>query len=147
MVSKAIEITRFERVRSNRIWWVGILTMLVVTVVNSLLDLAAVALFVVPAQFEPLQLWAVIFTSLVVVIGATGVFATVGRFARRPLSLFRFISWTVLIISLLPLIPMFVIEPAYYPGTNLQTIGTLGVMHLVTAVITIGLFTTLASEH
>ncbi len=147
MVSETIEITRLERVRSSRIWWAGLLTVLAVTVVNSLLDLAAVVLFAVPDQFEPLQLWAVIFTSVLVVIGATGVFAIVARFAQRPLTLFRRISWTVLAVSLLPLIPMLLIEPAWYPGTNLQTIGTLVAMHVLTAAITVALLTKFASEN
>ncbi len=146
MVSKSIETTRFERVRAGRIWWVGLLAVLAVTAVNSGLDLATVALFAVPTEFEPLQLWAVIFTSVMVVAGATGVYAIVSRFANRPVILFRRIAWTVLVISLLPLIPLYLIEPAYYPGTNLLTMGTLVVMHGLTAVISIGLLTKLAGE-
>jgi len=133
-----------SRPGSGRIWLVGITATTLATLFNLAIGLAATFLFDVPADFEPLQSWAIAFTSILVGLGATTVFVVIKRFARNPIKLFGWISGIVLVVSILPLIPMLLMEPKYYPGTNLQTISTLFVIHLVTTAVCTGLLITKA---
>ncbi len=66
----------------------------------------------------------------------TVVFAVVGRFARRPIRLFRIIAVVVLVLSFLN--PVVALSDA-----GLRMILTLEFMHVVVAAISVGLLTIL----
>jgi hypothetical protein len=130
---------QLPRIGSGRIWLAGVAATLLATIINIGIGLVATLLFSVPAEFEPLQNWAIGFTTIFVGFGATSVFAGLNRFVSKPRKLFLVVSAIVLFLSVLPLIPLLLIEPKYDPGTNLQTISTLFLIHLTTAGICVGL--------
>jgi hypothetical protein len=98
-----------------------------------------VVLFDIPPDFQPLTLGPVIVSSIVGALGATIVFAVLGRFARRPIRLFRIIAVVVLLLSFLN--PVVALSDA-----SLQMILTLEFMHAVVAAISVGLLTTLGRD-
>lgn len=130
---------QLSRMVADRIWLAGVAATLLATVINLMIGVVATLLFSVATEFEPLQNWSIVFTTILVGLSATSVFAVLNRFVSNPRKLFLIISGIVLFLSVLPLIPLLVIEPKYYPGTNLQTISTLFLMHLTTAGVCVGL--------
>jgi len=116
--------------------WVGLLAAVTAAVTNVLVRAISGALFDVPLAFQALTLGPVVVSSIVGALGATIVFAAVGRFARRPIRLFRIIAVVVLLLS-------FINQVVALPGADLQTILTLEFMHVVVAAISVGLLTTL----
>ena len=121
-----------QRVASGRLWWVGLLTVVAALVVNILISLLAKALYPVAPTFLPLQMYFLPFT-VFGSLGATIVFALLGRFARRPVSTFQRTVWIVLLISFIPDLLVGFLRP--YPGTTWLEVGTLMLMHLATAMI------------
>jgi hypothetical protein len=130
-------IHRGDGIAFGRLLWVGPLAAVTAAVTNILVRTISVALFDIAPGFQPLALGPVVVSSIVGALGATIVFAVVGRFARRPIRLFRIIAVVVLLLSFLnPLVVL--------PGASSQIILTLEFMHLVVAAISVALLTTLA---
>ncbi len=126
-----------EQIAVGRLLWVGPLTAIIAAVATILVRMIAVIVFDIPSDFQPLTLGPVVVSSIVGALGATIVFAVVGRFARRPIRLFRIIAVVVLLLSFLnPLVAL--------PGASLSVLLTLEFMHIVVAAISVGLLTTLA---
>jgi hypothetical protein len=125
-----------ESVAFGRLWWVGLLAIAVAAAANALVRAGAVALFDVPARFEPLMLEEIVLSTVIGVAGATGVYAIVGWLAKRPIRIFRILAGVALLLSFVP--------PLSLPGVSIPIILTLGLMHIVAAAISVGLLTTLA---
>ena len=126
-----------ERIAVGRLLWVGPLTAIIAAVATILVRMLAVVVFDIPSDFQPLTLGPVVVSSIVGALGATIVFAVVGRFARLPIRLFRIIAVVVLLLSFLnPILAL--------PEASLQTIFTLEFMHVVVAAVSVGLLTSLA---
>jgi Family of unknown function (DUF6069) len=112
------------------------------TVVNVLLRLLAVAVFDIPQpEFEPLQLRDVIVSSLGATIAAGIVWALIVRFTRDPVRTFRIVAAVAVVVSLAAPLQVGLADPPDYPGTDAGSVGTLIVMHLVTAAICVAVFT------
>ena len=99
----------------------------------------------IPETFQYLQASYIIGSTIVFVLLALLVFVLVNRFARHPIEFYRVLAFVVLCISLLsPVMALIGLIPA--AGMNLSIFWTMIVMHCVSAVIVIGLLTTLTRE-
>ena len=122
---------------SARFWWVGALTLLAAVVMNTLIVLAAHAVFTVAPAFMPLQFVSAIPATIVAVTGAILVFAFISQRSRRPVRLFQRVALCVLLISIIPdlLLPFIKLDP----GTTLPEVGALMLMHLATALLVVSM--------
>jgi hypothetical protein len=128
---------RGDEIAFGRLLWVGPLAAVTAAVASVIVRTLSVTLFDIPSDFQPLTLGPVVVSSIVGALGATIVFAAVGRFARHPIRLFRIIAVVVLLLSFLnPVVAL--------PGASLSVLLTLWFMHVVVAAISVGLLTTLA---
>ena len=125
----------------SRLWWVGLLVIVVATVVNIVLALGATALFASLATFSPLGAGTIGLFTVVGALGAVIVFAWLGRFAQRPIHLFRIVAIAVLVLSLIPDI-LLLVQPVF-PSTTMAGVAALMFLHIVTAAICFSMLTTL----
>ena len=133
-----------EGISYTRLLWAALLAALLAAVTNALVYFAASGLGIVsrgvllpsPMGLSPLTVGMVVTASVVGAIGAAVVFAIIGLLARRPVRLFRIVAAVVLVLSLAP--------PTTIPGVPLVMRITLGVMHVATWAVSVGLLTTLA---
>jgi hypothetical protein len=128
----------------GRLWWAGLLAAVVAAIGNIIVLLITGALFTVPASFPPFAIGPVTFFSVVGVVGATAVFALLGRFTRRPIRWFWIISGVVLLLSFIPNIITLVGNTL--PGTSLAGVVSLMVMHVVAAAAAVGILVGVAGE-
>ena len=134
-----------EQVALRKLIWVGPLTIVFTVIVNLLIRSIAVSIFGVPETFQYLQAPYVIGSTIVFLLVALLAFVLVNRFARRPIRFYRLLAFVVLCISFLsPVMALVGLFPA--PGMTLSIFWTMIVMHLVSAIIVVGLFTTLIRE-
>ena len=110
-------------------------------VVNVLVRTLAIALFDIPDAFEHLALRAVIVSTVIGVIAAGLVYALVARFAENPVRTFTIVAVVVLVLSLAAPLSVGLQDPPEYPGTDAAAVGTLMLMHVLTAAIVIYSFT------
>ena len=136
-------------VREEGIIWkllpgVALLAALAAAVANALVYFAASGLGLIPRSVliplasgpAPLTVGPVVITSVIGAIGAAGVFALIGLFARRPIRLFRIVAAVVLVLSFA--------APATIAGAPLSMILSMEVMHVVAWAVIVGLLTMLA---
>ena len=131
-----------ERVAGGRIWWVGLLAIVTSAIVNILIFYVASAMgvgFVLPPEMGgAVGTGMVVISTAIGIIGASVVYTIVGRFARRPIQLYRIVASVVLLLSFA--------NPFLVPTFNLTTGLVLCAMHIVAAVVSVGLLTSLARE-
>ena len=133
-----------EGISYTRLLWAALLAVLLAAVTNAQVYFAASRLGIVsrgvllpsPMALSPLTVGMVVTASVVGAIGAALVFAIIGLLARRPVRLFRIVAAVVLVLSLIP--------PTTIPSVPLVMRITLGVMHVVTWAVSVGLLTALA---
>ena len=134
-----------EQVALRKLIWVGPLTIVSTVIVNLIIRSIAVSSFGVPETFQYVQAPYVIGSTIVFVLVALLSFVLVNRFARRPIQFYRLLAFVVLCISFLsPVMALVGLFPA--PGMTLSIFWTMIVMHIVSAIIVVGLFTTLTRE-
>ena len=134
-----------EHIALRKLIWVGPLTVASTVVTNFIIRTIAVSIFGVPETFQYLQAPSVIGSTIVFVLMALLAFALVNRFARRPIQFYRILAFVVLCISFLgPFMALVGLFPA--PGITISIFWSMIVMHLVSAIIVVGLFTTLTRE-
>ena len=134
-----------EHVALRKLIWVGPLTIVSTVIVNLIIRSIEVSIFGVPDTFQYLQAPYVIGSTIVFLLVALLAFVLVNRFARRPIRFYRILAFVVLCISFLsPVMALVGLFPA--PGMTLSIFWTMIVMHLVSAIIVVGLFTTLTRE-
>jgi hypothetical protein len=109
-------------------------------VVNVLVRAIAIALFDIPEAFEHLALRAVIVSTLAGVIAAGLVFAVIARVARNPIKTFTIVAAVALVLSFAAPHSVGLHDPPDYPGTDAAAVGTLMLMHVLTAAIVVGVF-------
>jgi hypothetical protein len=140
MSSSTTAPAQLEQIRISRLWWVGPLAVVATVAANLIVRLAALALFDIRPNFPPLSnAGPTVAFTIIGTSGAVIVFAIISRFARRPVRLFRIIAAIVLLISFLPDVRMLPFESA-------AAVGTLMLMHVVAAAVSVGMLTTLARE-
>ena len=134
-----------EQVALRKLLWVGPLTIVLTIIANLILRTIAVSFFGIPETFQYLQASYIIGSTIVFVLLALLVFVLVNRFVRHPIEFYRVLAFVVLCISLLsPVMALIGLIPA--AGMNLSIFWTMIVMHCVSAVIVVGLLTTLTRE-
>ena len=134
-----------EHVALRKLIWVGPLTIVFTIVVNLILRAIAVSIFGIPETFQDLQVSYVIGSTIIFLLAALLVFVLVNRFARRPIHFYRILALVFLCISFLgPVMALVGLFPT--PGMTLSIFWTMIVMHIVSAIIVIGLFPTLTRE-
>ena len=134
-----------EQVALRKLIWVGPLTIVSSVIVNLIIRSIAVSSFGVPETFQYVQAPYVIGSTILFVLVALLVFVLVNRFARRPIQFYRLLAFVVLCISFLsPVMALVGLFPS--PGMTLSIFWTMIVMHIVSAIIVVGLFTTLTRE-
>ncbi len=134
-----------EHVALHKFLWVGPLTIVATAIVNLIIRTIAVSIFGVPATFQYLQVPTVIGSTIVFLLVALLAFVLVNRFARRPIRFYRILAFVALCISFLsPVMALVGLFPA--PGMTLSIFWTMIVMHIVSAIIVVSLFTTLTRE-
>ena len=134
-----------EQVALRKLIWVGPLTIVSTVIANLIIRSIAVSIIGVPETFQYVQAPYVIGSTIVFVLVALLSFVLVNRFARRPIQFYRLLAFVVLCISFLsPVMALVGLFPA--PGMTLSIFWTMIVMHIVSAIIVVGLFTTLTRE-
>ena len=134
-----------EHVALRKLIWVGPLTIVSTVIANLIIRSIAVSSFGVPETFQYVQAPYVIGSTTVFVLMALLAFVLVNSFARRPIRFYRLLAFVVLCISFLtPVMALVGLFPA--SGMTLTIFWTMIVMHIVSAIIIVGLFTTLARE-
>jgi Family of unknown function (DUF6069) len=134
-----------EHVALRKLIWVGPLTIVSTAIANLIIRTIAVSFFGVPETFQYVQAPYVIGSTIIFVLMALLAFVLVNRFARRPIQFYRILAFVVLCISFLsPVLALVGLFPA--PGMTLSIFWTMILMHIVSAIIVVGLFTTLTRE-
>lgn len=141
----ANERTGDEQVAYKRLLWVGPLAGLSAAVANAVVFLIASAVGAMPlidvsglTGQGPITMSAVALESFVPALLATAVFALFGRFTRRPVRNFRVLATVLLVLSFA--------GPLNIPEAPTVMIASLLIMHVVAAVLIVGVLTTLARE-
>jgi hypothetical protein len=147
--TSAVSTESVQRVRYSRLWWVGLLAIVLAVIANLLVRVIAMPFIMVPPEFLPLSnpVPTIMFTTLGV-LAATIVFAIVGRFSRQPVRTFTIISVIALILSMIPNIFMLV-DPASapFPGANVGNVLILMLQHVIAAVVAVWVLVTQGVEN
>ena len=140
--------TSTDTVRTERVVWVrlvpaGALALVLAASANALVYLVASSLGAMPQDVDangqgPITLPMVVAMSALGTIGGTLVYAILGRFARRPVPVFRVVSALALVLSFA--------GPFTIPGAPAAMVWALSLMHIIAAVTVVGLLTTLAAK-
>jgi hypothetical protein len=134
-----------KQVALRKLIWVGPLTIISTIIANLILRTIAVLIFGVPETFQYLQAPYIIGSTIVFLLLALLAFVLVKRFARRPIQFYRILAFVILCVSFLsPIMALSGLLPA--PGMTLSIFWTMIVMHIVSAIIVVSLFTTLTRE-
>lgn len=146
MISTSTRSTSQEKVAIRKLVWVGPLTIALAVALNLVVRSLAVSFFGVSASFPYIQVPVIIITTVIFLVLALLVFVLVGRVSNRPARNFRIIGGIALVASFLN--PSLQLAGHWLPATgmNLPIFWTMIVMHVVSALITISLLSTLAVE-
>jgi hypothetical protein len=129
----------------RKLLWVGPLTIVAAAAVNMALRAVAVNFLGVSDGFLYFQPSYVIGGTVIYLLLALLAFVLVGRLARHPVAVYRIVALIALCVSFLtPVMALTGLFPA--AGMNLHIFWTMLVMHIVSALIAVGLLTTLAAE-
>jgi uncharacterized protein DUF6069 len=136
-----------ERVDIRRLFWVGPLAMIAPAIANVIVREVAVAVGAVPANLEILQWPGIIGSTMIQVLLGVIVFAVIARFSRRPIWLFRVVAVVALLLSFSsPLMAAAGLAPIPGLSISTSTVVSMMIMHVVAAVTSVGILTTLARE-
>jgi Family of unknown function (DUF6069) len=131
-----------EYVALRKLLWVGPLAIVSAVIANLIVRAIAVAFFGVSGTFQYFQASYIIGSTIMYLLLALIAFVLVGRFARRPIRLYRWLSLVALLVSfLIPIMALGGVLPI--PGMNAHIFWAMIVMHSVSAIIVVGLLTTL----
>ena len=129
-----------DRIAISRVWVAGGAAFLLSLIANALVRILVKAVFPISHLFAALQEWqGIIFLTFVGVLGATVVFAILARLTKHAIRVFRGLALILLLLSFIPNILMLTTNG---PGATIPAVGSLMVMHVITAGITVWLLTT-----
>ena len=131
------------RVFNRRLLWAGPLAIGGALVANAVVRAIELAVLPIPAAFFPLQSAAFVGLTVVGVLGAVLVYAVIGRFTQNPIRNFRIVAGVALLLSFLPDLGLLV---SGMPGATLAGVLGLMAMHVVAALVAVGVLTGLAAE-
>ena len=132
-----------ERVTFRRLLWVVPLAAATAAVANAIVYLVASALGAMPQDVDangqgPITLAVVAVMSAQGAVVAAVVYALVGWFARRPVRVFRIVAVVVLVLSF--------VTPFTIAGAPVTMVVVLLLMHVIAALVIVGILTTLAAR-
>ena len=143
-----MQATSTNTVRNRHVVWgrlvpAGALALVLAAVANVVVYLVASSLGAMPQDVDangqgPITLPMVVAMSVAGAVAGTLVYALIGRFVRRPVRVFRLVSALALVLSF--------VGPFTIPGAPAVMVGALLLMHMIAAVIVVGLLTTLAAK-
>jgi hypothetical protein len=136
---------RSERVGYGRLPIAALAAIAGAVLGNLLLRVIAVGLLHPDPAFLPLQWSPPIFFSVVGVLGATAVYALIGRLWRRPVTLFKRVALVVLALSMIPNL-LLIIDGSSIPGSTLPNVIVLMLMHVVAWLASVQALTRLAGD-
>jgi hypothetical protein len=123
---------------------VGPLTIITAVIANLMIRIIAVTFFGIPVAFSYLQIPSIIGSTIIFLLVAILAFVLVNRYARRPIRFYRILAFVFLCISLLS--PVMVLTGLISSqGMSLSIFWTMIAMHAISAIIVVGLLTTLTS--
>lgn len=131
----------------SKLWWVGLVAAGVAAIANVIFYWMSSAVgipYLIPVQgpdapLEPLPTVAVIIATIIPTVVATILFGILGRFLSNPVRVFVIISVVVLVAS-------FAMPFTLPAAVALSTKIALNVMHVVAAVVIVGVLIQLGSE-
>ena len=124
-------------VRGPRAWVIRLRTILGAVAANLVLRAAAVAVFDVPPEFEPLATAGpTVFLTVVGVGAGLGVAIVVDKRSERPVPLFQRIVLVALLLSLVPDVWMLTDSGGEaFPGATVPAVVTLMLQHVAAAAV------------
>lgn len=125
----------------NRLVKFGLLVVLVAVVANALIRVIALSFITVPDGFRPLGWEAVIGSTVLTASGATVVYGAITRISQRPNRLFTIVAAVVLVLSFWS----FVSPAPQLVGVSESVRLPLAVMHVIVAVVSVGILTRVTS--
>lgn len=129
----------------RKLIWIGPMTIMSAAIANLMVRAIAVAFFGVPGTFHYFQAAYVIGSTIMYLLLALIAFVLISRFARRPIRFYCVLAFVALLISfLIPAMALSGLMPI--AGMNVPIFWTMIVMHVVSAIIVVGLLTTLTRE-
>lgn len=130
-----------QQLSPSALIWVGSLTVLACISANTIIRAIAVTFFGVPDTFQPLQLPAIIVSTVVYLLLAISALLLVSRMSKQPIRAYRILASVGLLISLL--FPLMALTGAFpTPGMSGQIFWSMIAMHLLSAAIAIILLPT-----
>lgn len=123
---------------------VGFFAVAASIIANLILRAIAFAVWDLPTEFPPLQPVAIAAFTLGGTVLATWVYAFIRKRAKKPESLFRWIALVALIVSIIPnflLMSNPTLTP--FPGGSSTTFGVLILFHVVAALVSVSILTSL----
>ncbi len=140
MASTTITSQQQKDILTGRLWSAGLVTTITTSIANLIIYLLGVAFLGVPGDSQVLQPASIIITSVVTGLGATGVLWAISKFSRHTTWLFRVVAVVFLLLSFGGPISA---ASGGMPGVmvNTQTALTMAAMHVVTAVLAVGILT------
>ena len=133
-----------ERVAFGRLLWAGPLAAVSAAIANTIVYFVAYGLGAMPQDVVvegsgPITLEPVILASVVGAVGAVVIFVIVTLLARRrPIQTFNIVAAVALVLSFY--------TPFTVPEAPVAMVATLLLMHVVAAVVIVGILTTLVRE-
>ena len=124
-------------VTGPRAWVVWLRTILGAVAANLVLGAAAVAVFDIPPEFEPLATTGpTVFLTVVGVAAGLGVALAIDKRSERPVPLFQRIVVVALLLSLLPDLWMLTASGGEaFPGATVPAVVTLMAQHVTAAAV------------
>ena len=106
--------------------------------INAIIRIAVQSAVDVPQGFEPFAWAPIFFATLIGVAGGAIVYAALARFlGDRANTIFRRVSYSLMVLSFATPIILLLSVPPQYPGTTPLTAAALELMHISTAVSTV----------
>jgi len=131
-----------------RLFIIGMLTIVATLGVNLVVRALAFAAWSISPVFLPLQIGAISGFTVVLVGGGVLVYALVVRFSRHPACTFTLIALIALLLSLVPPVMLFFRpDTRALPGVTPTALSILMVLHIMDALIALGLLTRLAPSN
>lgn len=127
----------------NRLVKYGLLAVIVASVANALVRVAALTVFDIPAEFElfPLGWGPVIAFTAIGAVGATVVYGLLTRSSTRPNRTFMIVAAAMLLLSFAGPLSMFLAPPPGFPSFPGSVLVTLAVMHVAAAAAIVSVLT------
>src|SRR5579859_4817085 len=131
-----------KQVSLRKLVWVAPLVIIATIIANLIVRTISVTFLGVPETFQYLQVTTVVGSTVIYLLMALLAFVLVSRFAQRPIQFYLRLAFVFLCVSLLSPI-MALLGLLSIPYMSLPIFWTMIMMHIISAIIAVGLLTTL----